>query len=136
MASENFLLVSSSSAISELPRVSAEGTLSVEAGDAQSSFSFSSPALGLVSGIFGWFSCFQGYKCSLESDLERLTSGSTRREISVLMDFTRLSRGLPRGELLSLGSRSVEEDLTRLVVARRPDDEVNRSAKEPGDEGE
>lgn len=136
MASENFLRVSSSSAISELPRGSVGDMLPVEGGDTQSSLSLSPRASGLASDIFGWVSCFQGCKCSLESDLERLTSGSTRREISVLRDLTRLSRGLPLRELLSLGSRSVEEDLTKLVVISMPADDADRSVKEPGEEGE
>lgn len=68
--------------------------------------------------------------------MERLTSGSVLREISVLKDLTKLRSGLPLRVLLSLVFRSVEEDLTSPVVMRRSSDIMDRSDKDPGDDGE
>lgn len=53
----------------------------------------------------------------------------------MLKDLTKLRRGLPFRELLSFGSRSVEEDFTKLVEIRRLS-VADRSDKDPGEEGE
>ena len=51
-------------------------------------------------------------------------------------DLTRLSNGLVLTERLTLVSSSVEEDFTRWLDMGRSSEEVERSAREPGEEGE
>lgn len=67
--------------------------------------------------VFDWVSCFHRWRLRRESDFDCDTSGS-EREISVEIDFTRLRRGLGLREEPSLGSSSVERDLTRLARGR------------------